>query len=94
MWLQSVDCAPCTGKKIDPASSSTLQSSTTPFSITYGIGAVQGTLVNDIVSIGSSGFTVQNQPWGLVNYTLGTPVPGDIAGLMGLGFKVSKNRSL
>ncbi|KAL5631234.1 hypothetical protein ACGC1H_006921 [Rhizoctonia solani] len=88
MWLQSVDCAPCTGKKINATISSTLQRSSSPFSITYGIGSVKGTLVNDVVSIGSSSdFAVQNQVWGLVNYTLGTPVPGDIAGLMGLGFK-------
>ncbi|CAE6356747.1 unnamed protein product [Rhizoctonia solani] len=88
MWLQSIECAPCTGKKIDPATSSTLQPSSSPFSIAYGIGSVRGTLVNDVVSIGSSSaFTVQNQIWGLVNYTLGTPVPGDITGLMGLGFK-------
>lgn len=86
LWLQSVDCAPCTGKKIDPSSSSSLHDSSTPFSITYGIGTVKGTLVNDVVSIGSA-FTVQNQVFGLVNYTLGTPVPGDIVGLMGLGFK-------
>lgn len=90
LWLQSVDCAPCTGKKIDPSSSSSLHDSSTPFSITYGIGTVKGTLVNDVVSIGSA-FTVQNQVFGLVNYTLGTPVPGDIVGLMGLGFKVSKS---
>ncbi|KAG8764163.1 hypothetical protein FRC11_003019 [Ceratobasidium sp. 423] len=88
MWLQSVECAPCTGKKFDPTSSSSLQHASSPFSIAYGIGSVKGTLVNDVVSIGSSSaFTVQNQVWGLVNYTLGTPVPGDIAGLMGLGFK-------
>ncbi|CCO31340.1 Pepsin A [Rhizoctonia solani AG-1 IB] len=88
MWLQSVECAPCTGKKMDPATSSTLQPSSSPFSIAYGIGSVKGILVNDVVSIGSSStFTVQNQVWGLVNYTLGTPVPGDITGLMGLGFK-------
>ncbi|CAE6529605.1 unnamed protein product [Rhizoctonia solani] len=88
MWLQSIECAPCTGKKIDPTISSTLQQSSSPFSIAYGIGSVKGTLVNDVVSIGSSsGFTIQNQVWGLVNYTLGTPVPGDITGLMGLGFK-------
>ncbi|KAJ1304817.1 hypothetical protein OPQ81_005952 [Rhizoctonia solani] len=88
MWLQSVDCAPCTGKKIDPTASSTLQHSSSPFSLAYGIGSVKGVLVNDVVSIGSSSaFTVRNQVWGLVNYTLGTPVPGDIAGLMGLGFK-------
>ncbi|GAB1524705.1 hypothetical protein RhiTH_007859 [Rhizoctonia solani] len=88
MWLQSVACAPCTGKKIDPATSSTLQPSSSSFSIAYGIGSVRGSLVNDVVSIGSSpAFTVQNQIWGLVNYTLGTPVPGNIAGLMGLGFK-------
>ncbi|KDN49659.1 hypothetical protein RSAG8_01724, partial [Rhizoctonia solani AG-8 WAC10335] len=88
MWLQSVECAPCTGKKINTTISSTLQRSSSPFSITYGIGSVKGTLVNDVVSIGSSSdFTVQKQVWGLVNYTLGTPMPGDIAGLMGLGFK-------
>ncbi|CAE6510534.1 unnamed protein product [Rhizoctonia solani] len=88
MWLQSVDCAPCTGKKINSTSSSTLQHTSSPFSIAYGIGSVKGMLVNDVVSIGSSSaFTIQNQVWGLVNYTLGTPVPGDIAGLMGLGFK-------
>jgi hypothetical protein len=92
MWLQSVECAPCTGKKMDPATSSTLQPSSSPFSIAYGIGSVKGILVNDVVSIGSSStFTVQNQVWGLVNYTLGTPVPGDITGLMGLGFKVSRS---
>ncbi|CAE6449784.1 unnamed protein product [Rhizoctonia solani] len=88
LWLQSVDCAPCTGEKINATISSSLQRTSSPFSITYGIGSVKGTLVNDVVSIGSSSdFTVQNQVWGLVNYTLGTPVPGDIAGLMGLGFK-------
>ncbi|CAE7209957.1 unnamed protein product [Rhizoctonia solani] len=88
MWLQSVECAPCTGKKINATVSSSLQQSSSVFSLAYGIGSVKGTLVKDIVSIGSSAdFTIQNQVWGLVNYTLGTPVPGDIAGLMGLGFK-------
>lgn len=89
LWLQSSSCVQCTGKTFDPASSSTLSNSSTPFSISYGIGSAQGTTVSDVVSIGSSGFTVQNQVWGLVSNNLGTPIPGDIAGIMGLGFKVS-----
>ncbi|KAG9126991.1 hypothetical protein FRC07_001114 [Ceratobasidium sp. 392] len=89
LWLQSPQCAPCTGTRFDPADSSSLQNSSTPFAISYGIGSVKGSIATDSVSIGSSssGFTVQHQVFGLVNYTNGTPVPGDIAGLMGLGFK-------
>ncbi|KAG8792931.1 hypothetical protein FRC12_004447 [Ceratobasidium sp. 428] len=89
LWLQSPECAPCTGTRFDPTSSSSLHDSSTPFTISYGIGSVGGTVASDSVSIGSSssGFTVQNQVFGLVNYTNGTPVPGNIAGLMGLGFK-------
>lgn len=87
MWLQSVSCVQCTGKTFNPASSSTLSNSSTPFSISYGIGSALGTTVSDVVSIGSSGFTVQDQVWGLVSNNLGTPVPGDIAGILGLGFK-------
>lgn len=89
MWLQSATCVQCTGKTFDPASSSSLSNSSTPFSISYGIGSARGTAVRDVVSIGSSGFTIQDQVWGLVNNNLGTPIPGDIAGIMGLGFKVS-----
>ncbi|QRV94245.1 aspartyl protease [Ceratobasidium sp. AG-Ba] len=89
LWLQSSKCTSCTGKQIDPATSSSLKDSSTPFAISYGIGSARGTIATDVVSIGSSsgGFTVQNQVLGLVNYNNGTPVPGDIAGLMGLAFK-------
>ncbi|KAF8609037.1 acid protease [Ceratobasidium sp. AG-I] len=87
MWLQSTTCVQCTGKTFDPASSSSLSNSSTPFSISYGIGSAKGTAVSDVVSIGSSGFTIQDQVWGLVNNNLGTPIPGNIAGIMGLGFK-------
>jgi len=89
LWLQSSKCAPCTGKHLNPANSSTLQNSSTPFAISYGIGSVKGSDVTDTITIGpgSNGFTVQHQVWGLVDYSNGTPVPGDVAGLMGLGFK-------
>ncbi|KAG9096471.1 hypothetical protein FRC06_008624, partial [Ceratobasidium sp. 370] len=89
LWLQSTKCAPCTGMRFDPAHSSSLKNSSTPFAITYGIGSVKGSIATDSVSIGSgsSSFTVQHQVLGLVNYTNSTPVPGNITGLMGLGFK-------
>ncbi|KAG8721950.1 hypothetical protein FRC08_008646 [Ceratobasidium sp. 394] len=89
LWLQSTKCAPCTGMRFDPAHSSSLKNSSTPFAITYGIGSAKGSIATDSVSIGSgsSRFTVQHQVLGLVNYTNSTPVPGDITGLMGLGFK-------
>ncbi|KAG9100757.1 hypothetical protein FS749_013054 [Ceratobasidium sp. UAMH 11750] len=75
--------------RFDPAHSSSLKNSSTPFAITYGIGSAKGSIATDSVSIGSgsSRFTVQHQVLGLVNYTNSTPVPGDITGLMGLGFK-------
>lgn len=54
-------------------------------SITYGSGAVEGTLVQDTVSMG--GFTVSQQDWLLVDQTSSDLLNGTDSGIMGLAFK-------
>lgn len=88
LWFQSEACIGCEGVKFQTTSSS-LQQSSTPFSIQYGSGTVGGMIASDTVSMG--GFTVQNQVMGLVNQTTGVLLSGQTAGLLGLAFKFLAN---
>lgn len=54
-------------------------------SIQYGSGAVTGTVVQDVVSLG--GLSVSNQTWVLVDETSSDLLSGTNAGIMGLAFK-------
>ncbi|ETW80500.1 hypothetical protein HETIRDRAFT_440362 [Heterobasidion irregulare TC 32-1] len=64
LWVP-VNCTSCNGRSFDPAQSSTYTNTNQPFSITYGSGAVSGTLATDVVSI--AGFTVQQQAFGAID---------------------------
>jgi hypothetical protein len=85
LWFQSEACVGCEGAKIK-TTSSTLQQTGRPFSIRYGSGAVQGTIVSDHVEMG--GFAVENQVMGMVTQTSGVLLNGNSAGLYGLAFQV------
>ncbi|GAB1524704.1 hypothetical protein RhiTH_007858 [Rhizoctonia solani] len=85
LWFQSEACVACDGAKISTTSSS-LQQTGRPFSIRYGSGSVQGTIVSDHVEIG--GFAVDNQVMGLVTQASGVLLNGRSAGLLGLAFQV------
>ncbi|CAE6356758.1 unnamed protein product [Rhizoctonia solani] len=88
LWFQSEACVGCEGAKIRTTSSS-LQQTGRPFSIRYGSGAVQGTIVSDHVEMG--GFAVENQIMGLVSQTSGVLLNGKSAGLYGLAFQRLSN---
>lgn len=51
-------------QKFDPTSSSTYKNLSTPFSITYGSGAAEGSLAQDTVQM--AGFSVSNQVFGML----------------------------
>ncbi|CCO31341.1 Aspartic protease [Rhizoctonia solani AG-1 IB] len=88
LWFQSEACVGCEGAKIK-TTSSTLQQTGRPFSIRYGSGAVQGTIVSDHVEMG--GFAVENQVMGMVTQTSGVLLNGNSAGLYGLAFQRLSN---
>lgn len=68
MWVLDDACNDCDGiSTFKLHESSTLQETSSPFGVKYGSGLVKGGLVRDTVTMG--GFTVQQQTFGVVNYT-------------------------
>lgn len=93
LWVVDSGCTGCdpTIPTFKSSSSSTFQMSSTQtgepatVSIQYGSGAVAGTVVEDIVSLG--GVSVSKQTWVLVDQTSSDLLSGTNAGIMGLAFK-------
>lgn len=67
------------------ASSSSFQSSTNPFQITYGSGSASGSTGTDTITEGS--YTVTNQAFAVVNRATSGLLSGDVSGIMGMGFQ-------
>merc|ERR1712241_402938 len=55
LWVPASDCSNCaSGKtKYDPTASSSYKANGTSFEIQYGTGSMKGTVVHDILKIGS-----------------------------------------
>ena len=54
-WVQSSTCATCGGDdSLDPKSSSTLHIAADTYSISYGIGSVEGSWASDTLQLGAS----------------------------------------
>jgi len=66
------------------SSSSTLENSTTPFDITYGTGAVEGTVARDRVAVG--GLAVADQVFGLTTAVSSDFIDSPFDSLMGVAF--------
>ncbi|THH14900.1 hypothetical protein EW146_g5492 [Bondarzewia mesenterica] len=88
LWVAANTCQSCPSgtPEFDPTKSSSLQSSSSGQSIQlhYGSGAVSGNLAQDTVSMGP--FTVNNQPFLIVNQITSGLIDGSLAGIMGLAF--------
>ncbi|KAJ1023443.1 hypothetical protein NDA16_003060 [Ustilago loliicola] len=89
-WLVNSDygvaqnCASDLNKYNAGASSSNIGSST-PFTITYGTGAVRGTLAADRVSL--AGYTVDNLTFAEASAVASDTVEYPTSGIMGMGFQ-------
>lgn len=89
-WLVDSQCGSSQGcdsdlNKYDPSASSTQIGSSTPFQITYGTGAVQGTLAADKVSL--AGYTVNNLTFAEASAVAANTVEYPTSGIMGMGFQ-------
>ncbi|KAI9015833.1 aspartic peptidase domain-containing protein [Phycomyces nitens] len=69
LWIPSAQCPQntCPYTRFDQSASTTFKSLNQAFSITYGIGDVNGTFASDTVTIG--GIQVSNQQFGLASST-------------------------
>ncbi|CDW94732.1 hypothetical protein [Sporisorium scitamineum] len=89
-WLVDTQCGTSQGcdsnlNKYDTSASSTNIGSGTPFSITYGTGAVRGVLAADKVSL--AGYTVNNLTFAEANAVAANTVEYPTSGIMGMGFQ-------
>ncbi|ORZ21107.1 aspartic peptidase domain-containing protein [Absidia repens] len=85
LWIPSTACPSntCPYTRFDSSASSTFKNSNTPFSIQYGIGAVNGTYSTDTVTI--AGAQVTNQQFGLASSTSDILTTGESMGGPGSG---------
>lgn len=69
MWVPSSDCptSQCPYTRFNANASSTFKTTGDKFSITYGIGSVNGSYVTDTVTV--AGASIQNQRFGLATST-------------------------
>ncbi|UZJ56401.1 hypothetical protein CBS101457_005721 [Exobasidium rhododendri] len=75
-----------------PSSSSDFVNSTTPFSISYGSGSVQGTLATDTMTL--AGHTSSKQTFAIATYVTSGLLDANLDGIMGFGFEaLSTSRS-
>ena len=89
-WLVDSDCGTAQNcasnlNKYNAAASSTNIGSSTPFQITYGTGAVRGTLAADKVSL--AGYTVNNLTFAEASAVAANTVEYPTSGIMGMGFQ-------
>ncbi|PWN37492.1 Asp-domain-containing protein [Meira miltonrushii] len=87
-WLVDTDCtsSQCDGSALfNPSASSTYHASSNPFQITYGTGAVKGTLSADTVSL--AGYTVDNQTFAVATQLAPQSLQAPTSGIMGMGFQ-------
>lgn len=87
-WLTDAQCtsSQCSGVALyNPGNSNSDTTSTTPFQITYGSGAVRGTLYADTVSL--AGYTVYNQTLAGVTQLAEGTLTSPTSGIMGMAFQ-------
>lgn len=89
-WLVDSDCGTAQNcdsdlNKYDTSASSTNIGSNTPFTITYGTGAVRGVLAADKVSL--AGYTVNNLTFAEASAVASNTVEYPTSGIMGMGFQ-------
>lgn len=86
LWLASTQCTTCpSGTPLyDSTRSSTFTSTSSPVTIHYGSGAVQGNVAEDTISMG--GFS-SRQTFVSVEQTTDRLLDGSVAGIMGLAFR-------
>ncbi|KAJ9480144.1 putative Saccharopepsin (putative) [Pseudozyma hubeiensis] len=89
-WLVDSDCGTAQNcdsdlDKYNTGASSTNIGSSTPFSITYGTGAVRGVLAADKVSL--AGYTVNNLTFAEASAVAANTVEYPTSGIMGMGFQ-------
>ncbi|KAF8449369.1 acid protease [Boletus edulis BED1] len=87
LWVADANCdTGCSHNdtSYNPASSSTFQNLSRPFSATYGSGRAAGDLFSDVVQM--AGFSVNNQSFGSVTETHGF-LFSPVSGLLGLGWQ-------
>ncbi|KAI8993951.1 aspartic peptidase domain-containing protein [Trametes punicea] len=92
LWVASTNCFSCgQTPPFDPDKSSTIQTidsqsgNAETINIRYGSGQVAGLLAQDTVSM--AGFTVNPQPFVLVEQMTSGLLDGDVSGIMGLAFQ-------
>ncbi|PWN47446.1 acid protease [Violaceomyces palustris] len=89
-WLVDKECGFADGcaddlNKYDSSVSSTSTTSTTPFSIRYGTGAVSGTLATETVSL--AGYSVDSLTFAQANRLASNTIDAPASGIMGMGFE-------
>jgi cathepsin D len=87
-WLADSGCstAGCAALNLfDPTDSTSYQSSSTPFEVTYGSGAAEGTLASDTVSL--AGYTVNSLTFAVCDQLAQGTLNAPASGIMGLGFQ-------
>ncbi|KAA1131915.1 hypothetical protein PGTUg99_033627 [Puccinia graminis f. sp. tritici] len=81
----SASSTSATGTPFSPSSSSSFQSRSNTFQITYGSGSASGTVGTDTITQGS--YTVTNQAFAVVNKATSGLLSGDVSGIMGMAFQ-------
>lgn len=84
MWTPEFVLNTCLDQSFNPLASSTYQQTLTPFEITYGSGAVVGSVGTDTVSLG--GLSVAKQYFGVVNICSQQFVQQSYSGILGFAF--------
>lgn len=88
LFLVSSSCTSqtCSGvQTFSGSSSSTFNSSTTPFTITYGSGSASGVLGRDVIQM--AGFQVSQQTFALIDQLTDGLVTSPVSGILGLGWQ-------
>ncbi|KDN48846.1 acid protease, partial [Tilletiaria anomala UBC 951] len=88
LWVAASECTStnCNGlAKFNEGTSSSYQSSSQPFTVTYGQGAVQGHMAADTISL--AGYSVASQSFGVATDLADNTIDAPASGLMGMGFQ-------
>jgi len=87
LWVASSNCVTGCGSvpTFNAASSSTFKNQSTPFSITYGSGAAQGTLGEDVIQM--AGFSLSNQVFAVCDQISTSLLTNPVSGLLGLAWQ-------
>lgn len=91
LWVADTRCASCDSNTplYDTSKSTSVKESGTATTIRYGSGAVQGSIVKDVVSMG--GFSIPDQTLLAADQTTSRLLDGSVSGIMGLAFSSIAN---